>query len=381
MMGTVLITGGAGFIGSHLVRHLGGKGYQLRLLDSLSPQIHGEIPQGMEWLTGPRIEFKRGSIVSREDIETSLQDATQIVHLAAETGTGQSMYEIARYTETNVQGTALLLDALANARHRTVKRIVLASSRAVYGEGAYVCDVCDGGSTRVFPVSRGAEQLQLGRWELSCSRCGGSLRAVATKECDPARPASVYAATKYAQEQLVRVACDALGIDYVILRLQNVYGEGQSLRNPYTGILSIFSSRIRRGVELAAFEDGLETRDFIHVADVVEVIARCLSHDEPIRRTMNVGTGQPTSILQVATELSGVMGGGVKVRITGQFRIGDIRHNYADVQTLRELLGYQAAISLEDGLRRFSRWVLTQPLPADQLERANSELLSRRLMG
>lgn len=381
MTAAVLVTGGAGFIGSHLVRNLTAKGYDLRLLDSLSPQIHGELPRGMDWLIDPRIEFKRGSVVSREDAERSLRDATQIVHLAAETGTGQSMYEIARYTEANVQGTAVLLDVLANASHRNVKRIILASSRSVYGEGAYVCDVCDGGGKRVFPAARTAEQLQAGRWESSCGACGGSLRAVATKECDPVRPASVYAATKYAQEQLVRVVCDALGMDYVILRLQNVYGEGQSLRNPYTGILSIFSSRIRAGMELTVFEDGLETRDFIHVEDVVEVIARCLSHDDPIRRTINVGTGQATTIFGVATELNAAMRGGARIRTTGQYRIGDIRHNHADVQALREVLGYQPTISLVEGLRRFASWVSTQPLPADLLDRANSELQSRRLMG
>lgn len=380
-MSAVLVTGGAGFIGSHLTRRLAAEGHELRLLDSLSPQIHGELPRGIDWLIDPRIEFKRGSVVSREDTERSLQGATQIVHLAAETGTGQSMYEIARYAEANVQGTALLLDALANAPHRSVTRVILASSRSVYGEGAYVCDVCDGGSERVFPASRTAEQFQAQRWELSCGGCGGSLKAVATKESDPARPASVYAATKYAQEHLVRVVCDALGIDYVILRLQNVYGEGQSLRNPYTGILSIFSSRIRRGLDLSVFEDGAETRDFIHVSDVVEVIARCLSRDEPIRRTINVGTGRPTGIFDVAAELSEAMEAVAKIKITGQYRVGDIRHNHADVQVLRDVLGYQATISLKEGLRRFANWVLTQPLPADQLERANSELRSRRLMG
>ena len=380
-MNTVLITGGAGFIGSHLTRSLIAEGFTVRILDPLSSQIHGAIPHGLDWLANEHVEFIRGSVTERRELEAALQDVMHVVHLAAETGTGQSMYEVARYNQVNSQGTALLLDVLANTPNHGVKSIVLASSRSVYGEGAYVCEPCDGGVERIFPSARTADQLAQHQWEPLCSRCGHPLKVVATHETDQVRPASIYAATKFAQEDLVRVACESLGVGYAILRLQNVYGEGQSLKNPYTGILSIFSTRVRRGLELTAFEDGLESRDFVHVEDVAMAMHRCLTAAQPINQIVNVGSGIATSVIEVATKLTEALGGKPNVRVTAEYRLGDIRHNFADIDRLKNVLGHEPQISLEAGLRRFACWVLSQPLPEDLLDKANAELRARNLMG
>lgn len=378
-MNKILITGGAGFIGSHLVKHLSQTGAILRILDPLAPQIHGPVPQHLEWLTAPGIEFMRGSVNDRRQLEAALNGISHIVHLAAETGTGQSMYELARYNEVNSQGTALLLDHLANRAH-SVKRVVLASSRSVYGEGAYMCPQCGGAHERIYPVARTATQLAAHAWEPLCARCGGPLQAIPTREDDRVLPASVYAATKYAQEDLVRIACESLGIGYGILRLQNVYGEGQSLNNPYTGILSIFSTRIRRNIDLPIFEDGLETRDFVHVDDVARAIQTCLLSDQKINKVINVGSGIGTSVLHVAQQLIKALNGTVQVRVTSEYRLGDIRHNVADITRLTELMPGGPQIDLQEGLQRFATWVKTQALPEDQLEKANAELRERKLM-
>jgi dTDP-L-rhamnose 4-epimerase len=380
-MDKVLITGGAGFIGSRLAPQLLADGFSLRILDPLSPQVHGQLPHSLDWLTDERIAFMRGSLTERRDIEAALEGVAYVVHLAAETGTGQSMYEVARYNQVNSQGTALLLDVLANTRGHGVKRIVLSSSRSVYGEGAYVCDSCDRGQERVFPSARSAERLARHQWEPLCESCGKGLTAVATRETDPVRPASIYAATKYAQEDLVRVGCESLGIGYAILRLQNVYGEGQSLKNPYTGILSIFSTKIRRGLELTLFEDGLESRDFVHVDDVARAMRQCLVCPRAPNQVINVGSGTGTSVADVARKLSEAFGAKPNLRVTAEYRVGDIRHNFADIARLKRELDYEPRVSIEEGLKRFAMWVLTQPLPDDLLERANAELRARKLMG
>ena len=378
-METVLITGGAGFIGSHLARILLTAGYRVRILDSLAPQIHGDVPKSLEWLNQDGIEFVRESVTRRESLVRALGGVRYVVHLAAETGTGQSMYEIGRYNEVNSQGTALLLDVLASGSDHGVKRVVLASSRSVYGEGAYLCPTCGPGS-RVFPGSRPQAQLAAHRWEPLCATCGAPLTAVPTRESDQVLPASIYAATKFAQEDLIRIACGSQGMGYAILRFQNVYGEGQSLKNPYTGILSIFSTRVRRGLKLPVFEDGLESRDFVHVSDVVQSVLRCLSSEAPVNDVVNVGSGVATSVIEVAAQLSRALGAEPQITVTGEYRLGDIRHNVADITRLKTRLGYTPAISLEQGLARFAKWVLTEPLPEDQLDRANAELKARKLM-
>jgi dTDP-L-rhamnose 4-epimerase len=290
------------------------------------------------------------------------------------------MYRIGDYTSTNVLGTALLLDVLANNRHE-VKKLVLASSRSVYGEGAYECSVCG----LVYPPMRSPGSLQAGQWEPPCPSCGGPIHPVATGETARTSPASVYAATKLAQEDLVRIVANALGIPFLVFRLQNVYGEGQSLNNPYTGILSIFSNRIRQGKEIVLFEDGQESRDFVHVSDVAEAMALGLASDGGDGLTMNVGSGVQVSVETIAQSLRRQWNGsGAPVVVSGQYRLGDIRHNYADISTIGRLLTFSPKVPLEEGMERFVRWVNTQPIvqngAEDGLDRANRELIERGLM-
>ena len=376
-MSTMLVTGGAGFIGTHFTRRALSAGHRVRILDNLSPQVHGAETA---FEPPPGAEFVRGDVTVREDWEASLQGIDCVVHLAAETGTGQSMYEVERYYRVNVQGTALLFDVLANGAH-SVRNIVLASSRSVYGEGAYVCRECSPEGRRCFPEPRSAEQLAKHDWSPRCPRCGAAVEATATREDDRLSPASIYAGTKLAQEQLVSVACKAMGIGHSILRLQNVFGEGQSLQNPYTGILSIFSTRIRLGLPVPIFEDGEESRDFVHVEDVTDAMLACAEKTRPDGAPVNVGSGEGTSVMQVAKLLCRAMDSDIVPHVTGEYRIGDIRHNFADIQRLETVTGVRPKISLEAGLDRFCKWVATQPIPNDMLERANAELKSRKMMG
>lgn len=378
MSNLVLVTGGAGFIGSHLIPKLLLAGMKVRVLDSLAPQIHGAIPTGLDWLNQDGISFTRGSVTSREDWEKVLEGVDSIVHLAAETGTGQSMYEIARYNEVNTQATALMFDVIGKMEKKTITRVLLSSSRSVYGEGAYTCSTC--ADCRVYPSSRNGESLGKARWEPICPTCSSELNVVATHETDKVSPASIYAATKYAQEDLVRIGCESMNLGYVIYRLQNVYGERQSLNNPYTGLLSIFSTKIRLGSVLPLFEDGEESRDFVHVDDVSDAILRGLLIPSAPNTIINVGSGLATSVKEVASELSRAFNRDPNLMITGQFRIGDIRHNYADINRLKDLLDFEPKVSLASGLQRFASWVQEQPIPEDRLEQANQELRARKLM-
>lgn len=377
MTRTILITGGAGFIGTHLTRLALAAGHKVRILDNLSPQIHGADAQ---FNAAPEVDFRRGDITVRADVEACLAGVDVIVHLAAETGTGQSMYQIDHYYRVNVQGTALLFDILANQPHQ-VTNIVLGSSRSVYGEGAYFCPNCKPADKRCYPLPRSPQQLAAHDWSPRCPDCHAAVEPTATREDDMLAPASIYAATKLAQEELVRVGCSALGINHAVLRFQNVFGEGQSLNNPYTGILSIFSTRIRLGLPLPIFEDGEETRDFVHVEDVASAILRCAGHGLPGGATINVGMGQPTSIMAVAQLLCRIMGSDIVPHVTAQYRVGDIRHNFADTARLQALAGAGAQVTLDVGMRRFCEWVRTQPIPQDLLDQANAELQARNLMG
>jgi dTDP-L-rhamnose 4-epimerase len=377
----VLVTGGLGFIGLALARTLVRRGMTVRLLDNLSPQIHGAVPRPDlgALLEEHHVDLVRGDVSQRQDWVSALSDVTSVVHLAAETGTGQSMYRIGDYTSTNVLGTALLLDVLANERHQVTK-LALASSRSVYGEGAYRCAGCG----FVYPPIRSLDSLQAGHWELLCPSCCGPIDPVATPETARTSPASVYAATKLAQEDLVRIAAGALGIPYQIFRLQNVYGEGQSLHNPYTGILSIFSNRIRQGKVIPLFEDGRESRDFVHVSDVTEAIALGLESDGGDGLIMNVGSGVQVSVEIIAQNLQRQFTGSSALVVSGQYRLGDIRHNFADISVIGQALGFSPKVPLEEGIARFARWVKTQPVsddgPEDGLDRANRELIERGLM-
>jgi len=372
----VLITGGLGFIGVNLAKELAGHAWDVRLFDNLSPQIHGMLPHiDADILSSPQVEVVRGDVRDGDALKTALRGVDSIVHLAAETGTAQSMYQIAHYNHVNSQATASLMDLLANEPH-SVKKLVLASSRSVYGEGAYRCQE----HGLVFPDARSVADLQSHRWDLRCSVCSKLVRPVPTPESAVQNPASIYAATKLAQEHLVRIAGGALNIPTVVLRLQNVFGAGQSLNNPYTGILSIFSTRIRRGMTLPIFEDGLESRDFVHVEDVCWAFRLALESDSPDGKVLNVGSGKPVSVMQVAELLVDMLGGSVRPAVTGQYRLGDIRHCYADLTQVSDALGYSPKVDINEGLRRFADWVLTQPLPEDGLDRANEELKKNGMM-
>ena len=380
----VLITGGLGFIGLSLAQTLVGRGMTVRLMDNLSPQIHGIVPAVFRGrvpqpdlgdLAEDRVEVMRGDVCNRRDWVLALRDVASVVHLAAETGTGQSMYRIGDYARTNVLGTSLLLDVLANDRHE-VKKLVLASSRSVYGEGAYQCAGCG----FVYPPMRSSGSLAAGQWDPLCPDCGGPICPAATPESAKTSPASIYAATKLAQEDLVRIAGNALGIPCLIFRLQNVYGEGQSLHNPYTGILSIFSNRIRQGKVIVLFEDGHESRDFVHVSDVAEAMALGLLGDGGDGLTMNVGSGIAVSVDTIARTLKRQFADSSALVMSGQYRLGDIRHNFADISVIRRALGFSPKVPLEEGIARFVRWVKTQPASEDGLDRANRELIQRGLM-
>ena len=373
----ILITGGLGFIGTEIASQLARQGRAVRLMDNLSAQIHGAVPDfsALSVLNEQRVEVVRGDICNSRDWEAALTGVTCVVHLAAETGTAQSMYEISRYTETNVGGTASLLNYLANCRHH-VNKIILASSRSVYGEGAYRCRVCG----LVYPAMRTEEMFHASRWQPDCPTCGGAIVAAPTPEAALTAPASIYAATKLAQEDLVRISSKALGIPAVIFRFQNVYGEGQSLKNPYTGILSIFSNQLRSGKVISLYEDGQETRDFVHVSDVARAVVLSMGSDRADGKTLNVGSGRPTTVEQIARLLKERFRSDKEPVISGQYRVGDIRHGYADLHALNRALDFTPEIPLEEGLDRFVAWVERQPIEPDRLEIATLELVSRGLM-
>lgn len=373
----ILITGGLGFIGTNLALSLSNTNqHKIRIFDNLSAQIHGVIPViDNRVIDMGNLEIVRGDVSDRSALAAAMDGMDALVHLAAETGTAQSMYQIAHYNNINSQATAQLLDVLANAPH-SIKKIVLASSRSIYGEGAYNCKV----HGFVYPDARSAVQLKSHQWDPVCPQCGGEIFAVPTPEAARPSPASIYAATKYAQEDLIRIAGNSLGIGTAILRFQNVYGAGQSLNNPYTGILSIFSTRIRRGMSLPIFEDGQESRDFVHVSDVVQAIELALQTDAANGGTFNVGAGEPTSVLEIANMLVDAFGGKVRPEVTGQYRLGDIRHCYADLTHIRSKLKFEPKMSLTSGMEEFASWVLSQPLPEDGLDKANEELKKRKMM-
>ena len=377
----VLITGGLGFIGLALARRLVQRGMVVRLFDNLNPQIHGANPPELgPLLAAPQVEVMLGDVRDRSEWVRALDGVSSVVHLAAETGTGQSMYRIGEYSATNVQGTAWLLDILANDSH-SVTKILLASSRSVYGEGAYLCASCG----VVYPPMRSVDRLQANHWEPLCPQCQGITEPVPTLESARTSPGSVYAATKLAQEDLLRIAANALGIPFLTFRLQNVYGEGQSLKNPYTGILSIFSNRLRQNKEIPLFEDGQETRDFVHVSDVVEAMTLGLFSDGGDGCTLNVGSGVQVTVETVARLLKAEFHASTSpVVISAQYRLGDIRHNYADISAIERHLGFSPKMPLEQGISRFVRWVKTQPIvhngAEDGLDRANRELVERGLM-
>lgn len=373
----VLITGGAGFIGSNIALKLIKKGYVVTVLDSLSEQIHGSNPEKTSPLyqsIKDKVKFIKGDVNNRADWELALEGVDYVIHLAAETGTGQSMYEIKKYVDTNIGGTALLLDILTNAKHN-VKRVVVAESRAIYGEGKYLCPKCG----EVYPLERKDEDMAKGDFECKCPKCGGEVELVATTEDSAIHPSSVYGISKQVQGELVHLVCKSIGVESVSFRYQNVYGPGQSLTNPYTGILSIFSTRIKNGNGLNIFEDGKETRDFVYIDDVVDATILGMEVPEANGHVFNIGTGVATDVLTVANTLCDKYGFHVPIRVSGNYRLGDIRHNYADISLARKILGFNPKWSFADGIEQFTKWVNKQEVKEDNYEASIEEMKKKGL--
>jgi dTDP-L-rhamnose 4-epimerase len=372
----ILITGGAGFIGSNLALRLSDKGHHVVVLDNLAPQIHGENPDNSptyKKILG-RVEFIKGDVTSADDLKKALTDIDTIVHLAAETGTGQSMYAINHYAHVNVGGTALLLDLIANG-HYPVRRLVVASSRAVYGEGKYQCPV-HGVS---YPGSRSQDAMSQGRFEHYCPLCSKPLDLLKTDEMSALNPTSIYGVTKLTQEQLMLSVGKALGISAIAFRYQNVYGPGQSLSNPYTGILSIFSTRMRADRPINIFEDGLESRDFVFIDDVVDATLRGIENSDVLVDMFNVGSGVSTSVIELAKNLRHCLNSNSEITISGEYRVGDIRHNLADLAKVQQVLGFAPTISIEAGLQHFVNWVITQESKVDRYEDSLQEMRKKGL--
>jgi dTDP-L-rhamnose 4-epimerase len=373
----ILITGGAGFIGSNLAINLNNRGHNVTILDNLQPQIHTSNPDKNSplFLSIKNVgTFVFGDITDRNIIEKVIDNQDVIVHLAAETGTGQSMYEIGKYTNVNIQGTALLLDVLARNRHN-VKKLIVASSRSIYGEGKYLCN--DLGF--VYPKHRDETQMQNGNFEV-IHPGSKELILCATDEESKIHPSSVYGITKQVQEQLVMTVCPTIGIAPVAFRYQNIYGAGQSLNNPYTGILSIFSTRIRNQQSINIFEDGLESRDFVYIDDVVMATTLGIEKEEANNQVFNVGTGTPTTVIEVVNTLMEYFDIKVPVTISGNYRLGDIRHNYADLTKIKKILGFNPTIDFQTGCEKFIDWVIAQPNVNSSYEKSLDELKQKGLL-
>ena len=367
----ILVTGGAGFIGSHLTDALIERGHNVRVLDLLVPQVHSN---GRPQYVNPKAEFIHGDVCDAATVQRALDGVDAVLHKAAEVGVGQSMYEIDRYVRANDMGTGVLLQQLIAVKDR-IKKLIVASSMSIYGEGAYSCPKCG----EVYPQLRPTEQLLARRWEVECPECGSELSPIGTKEEKPLFPSSIYAITKQDQEQFCLVVGRAYGIPTVALRYFNVYGTRQALSNPYTGVCAIFSSRLLNNQPPVIFEDGEQTRDFVHVSDIVQANLLALENDGADYQTVNIGTGKPTSVRQVAQLLAKGLGKAVEPEIVAKYREGDIRHCVSDISRARKLLGYEPRVKLEQGIPELLQWVSAQSAE-DQVSKATAELENRQLV-
>jgi dTDP-L-rhamnose 4-epimerase len=368
---TILVTGGAGFVGSHLVDALVERGHRVRVLDALVPQVHAALRPAH---LNAEAEFLQADIGDPAALEQALEGVDVVYHHAAEVGVGQSMYEIRRYVQANSLGTATLLEALIERRGR-IRKLVVASSMSAYGEGAYSCRNCG----PAYPQLRPASQLLQRRWEVECPRCASAMERVPTSEEKPLFPTSVYAITKQDQEQLCLSIGRAYNIPTVALRYFNIYGTRQALSNPYTGVCAIFCSRLLNDQPPIVFEDGEQTRDFVHVSDIVQANLLALQTDRADYCAVNVGTGVPTSVRRIAEMIARGLGKQIAPEIDGKYREGDIRHCVADISRARTLLGFQPKVTIEQGLPELLGWVRQQSA-SDRVSQATAELEARQLV-
>ena len=375
-MKKILLTGGAGFIGTRLISKLVEKNYEITVLDNLSPQIHGKdgFSSPLYLSVKDKVNFVLGDVRDKDMWLKIIKGQDAIIHLASETGTGQSMYEVFQYVDVNINGTALMLDTLLKEKHN-IQKIVLSSSRAIYGEGRYRCEK----HGIVFPCFRNDKDMSIGDFECKCPICHQSVKLEATNEESKIHPISIYGITKQVQEQLIQTAGLSLNIPTVIFRYQNVYGIGQSLSNPYTGILSIFSTRILNQNKINIFEDGKESRDFVFVEDIVDATILGLEKENANNEVFNVGTGRSVDVLSVANELIKNYNIKIDLDVTGNYRVGDIRHNFADISKISKLLGYSPKYSFEKGIVLFCDWVNTQSIQNDQYDKTIKELKRKGL--
>jgi len=348
----ILITGGAGFVGSHLADALLEAGHQVRIFDSLAPQVHTVRPpnylaRGAELLIGDMRDL--------EAVKHALREVEVVFHFAAAVGVGQSMYEIAHYMSANTQGTANLLQALLD-RKVQVEKMVVASSMSLYGEGKYLC----GGHGEVAPPPRNINQLRAKQWEIRCPVCADVLRPIPTNESKPLECTSIYALSKKDQEEMTLLFGRTYGLPVVALRFFNIYGPRQALSNPYTGVVAIFASRLLNHRSPMVFEDGLQMRDFVSVHDVVQACLLAIEHREADGMALNVGSGHPISISDVAGELTRCLGKRLPAQATGKYRAGDIRHCYADISRAERVLGYRPKCRFGEGLGELVEWLRSQ---------------------
>jgi dTDP-L-rhamnose 4-epimerase len=384
----VLITGGAGFIGRHVARICLANGDQVTILDNFSPQIHGNHPtekleqEFREFLGLPQgsgqgsLTIIPGDVTDLDAWQVALPEQEAVIHLAAETGTGQSMYEVTRYEKVNLGGTAALFQSLIGGKFPKMRKVILSSSRAIYGEGKYLCPNCG----PVQPQTRSVANMTAGQFEPCCAVCQSVCSMLPTDEKVGADPTSYYGLTKQVQETTVNLFARTLGLSAFVLRYQNVYGPTQSLRNPYTGILAIFSNLARSGQPINIFEDGKESRDFVYVDDVARATYRCLDTELTGIHTLNIGSGEATLVNAVVKAIVEYFNSASSVTVTGQFRIGDIRHNVADIALARKVLDFEPKVLFSDGIKRFLSWAVTQPLVLNQYQQSLRELREKGLM-
>lgn len=369
----VLVTGGAGFIGSHVVDRLVENGRRVRVLDALEPQVH----DGAAGYRNAGAEYLVGSVLDPQLVSSALEGIETVIHLAAQVGVGQSMYDLGRYVRDNCLGTAVLLEALADRRD-AVRTLIVASSMSIYGEGLYSCETCKAEDVRVV---RTEDALRERRWEPVCRVCASEVQSHPTTERKELETDSIYAVTKRDQEELCLVFGRAYGIRTIALRFFNVYGARQSLSNPYTGVAAIFISRLLNGRPPLVFEDGLQSRDFIHVEDIARAVELALSAADVGDVALNVGSGVPTTVLDVANVLSDALDFKGAPEIVHRYRHGDIRHCYADIGAARNALGYKPRVSFRDGMSELVEWIAREaPRADDRTERSTAELIKRRLV-